>query len=283
VGALGLWLGSHALYYSLVSPAYSHAASMLTAAIFFSYWMRTRDQPSAARFAVLGALAGACALMRWQDALFAIVPAVEVLTWRTTWHQRATAAMAAAAAWALVFSPQMAVWHVLYGQAFTLPQGPAFLQWTAPHPIAVLFSDNHGLFTWAPLLIVATIGLVMFLQRHRTMAPVLALVMLLSWYLNAAVADWWAGEAFGARRFLSLFPLFVLGLATWLERVGTAGIPGRRLLVIAALLGANWLLLLQYQLFMKGLTAIAPYPSGWYDMWVVRFLIPFRLLAWWLA
>jgi hypothetical protein len=177
----------------------------------------------------------------------------------------------------------MAVWHVLYGQAFTLPQGPAFLQWTAPHPIAVLFSDNHGLFTWAPLLIVATIGLVMFLQRHRTMAPMLALVMLLSWYLNAAVADWWAGEAFGARRFLSLFPLFVLGLATWLERAGTAGIRWRRVLVIAALLGANWLLLLQYQLFMKGLTAIAPYPSGWYDMWVVRFLIPFRLLAWWLA
>jgi hypothetical protein len=282
-GAFGVWLGSHALYYSLVSPAYSHAASMLTAAVFFSYWLGARDRPSVGGFATLGALAGACALMRWQDALFAIVPAVELLMWRATWRQRAAAAAAAAAAWALVFSPQMAVWHVLYGRAFTVPQGPAFLQWTAPHPIAVLFSDNHGLFTWAPLLIVATIGFVMCCQRHRTMAPLLALVMLLSWYLNAAVADWWAGEAFGARRFLSLFPLFVLGLATWLERAGTAAVRGRRVLIIAALLGANWLLLLQYQLFMKGLTAIAPYPSGWYDMWVVRFLIPFRLLASWLA
>jgi hypothetical protein len=32
---------------------------------------------------------------------------------------------------------------------------------------------------------------------------------------------------------------------------------------------------------MKGLTTLAPYPRGWFDMWVARFVVPFRLLASW--
>jgi hypothetical protein len=44
----------------------------------------------------------------------------------------------------------------------------------------------------------------------------------------------------------------------------------------------NVLLLLQYQLFMKGLDELAPYPRGVFDMWVARFVVPVRLIVWWL-
>jgi hypothetical protein len=210
-----------------------------------------------------------------------IVPACELMLWRAPWPLRAWAALAAAAAWLAVFSPQMAVWHVLYGRAFTVPQGPSFLQWTSPHPFAVLLSDNHGLFTWAPVLVLAVAGLAQWLRRTPAVAVQIALVVLLSWYVNAAVADWWAGEAFGARRFLSLLPLFVVGLAVWIQPA-RAALPGAgRLWLLLALAVAHGLLLLQYQLFMKGLDGIAPYPHGGYDMWVVRWLVPFRVIAWW--
>jgi hypothetical protein len=49
------------------------------------------------------------------------------------------------------------------------------------------------------------------------------------------------------------------------------------------LVAANWLLLLQYQLFMKGFADLAPYPSGWFDMWLVRLIVPFRVVARWLS
>ena len=52
--------------------------------------------------------------------------------------------------------------------------------------------------------------------------------------------------------------------------------------IAAACIGANLLLLLQYQLFMKGLTSMAPYPAGWFDMFLTRFAVPWRLLASWL-
>lgn len=282
VATIGIWLGSHALYYSLVSPSYSHAASMFTGALFFAAWLATRDRPGVWRAALWGALAGASALMRWQDAVFVVVPLVEIARWPTGWRTKLAGAAAMSAAWLVVFSPQMVVWDVLYGQPFALPQGPSFMRWSAPHLAAVLLSDNHGLFTWTPIIVLAIAGLVTFARRLPAVALPIAAVLLVSWYVNAAVADWWAGEAFGARRFLSLFPLFVLGLAVWLQpRRSDAPIRPWRLAVVAGLVVANGLLLVQYEAFMKGLTTLAPYPRGWFDMWLARFIVPFRLLASW--
>jgi hypothetical protein len=251
-GVLGIWLGSHALYYSLVSPAYSHAASMFATSLFLWRWLSTREEVSRRRVSEWGALAGLAALMRWQDALFCVVIAIDVLKWRASWWTRLSALGLSALACLVVFVPQMLVWLALYGAPFAMPQGPAFMQWTSPHPIAVLLSHNHGLLTWAPLLLLSLLGLWRWLGQARDLRwPVIAVVVG-SWYVNAAVADWWAGEAFGARRFLSLFPLFVVGLSVWIYRSAGAGGARLRLAAVAVLSAANGLLLLQYQLFMKG-------------------------------
>jgi hypothetical protein len=280
IAALAVWLGSHALYYALVSPAYSHAASMLTTAWFFWYWLNPEAVFSARRSATLGAIAGLCALMRWQDALFLVVPLLETVRSPATWARRGLAAVAALGGWLAAFAPQMAVWHVLYGQAFTVPQGPSFMQWTQPHLVAVLFSIERGLFTWAPLLVLGAIGLALFAAQHRRWRLGIVWIVAMSWYVNAAVADWWAGEAFGARRFLSLSPLFTLGLALWISGASSTSPQARpwRVAAAVALVIANGLFLLQYQLALKGLEQVAPYPSTVFDFWLARYLLPFRLL-----
>ncbi|MEO8480722.1 MAG: hypothetical protein ABI634_00845 [Acidobacteriota bacterium] len=279
----GVWLGSHALYYSLASPSYSHTASMLMTSIFLASWLSTRGNVSIARLAWWGALCGFAALMRWQDALFMAVPLIEAARWTAPLGRRVAGAMAAGVGFVLAFSPQMVVWTVLYGQPLALPQGPSFMHWTDPHPFLLLFSDSHGLFTWAPILVPAAIGLIVWLRREPAVALPITVVLLASWYTNAAVADWWAGEAFGARRFLSLFPLFVVGLAVWLQPRASEGVRSWRLAVVGVLGVMNALLLLQYELVMKGLLRIAPYPYGWYDMWFARFAVPIRLLREWLS
>lgn len=282
-GVFGVWLGSHALYYSLASPSYSHTASMLTASLLVVYWLDVRDALTATRLAALGALCGLCALMRWQDAIFLLLPLVDACRWPAPLRRRAAGLAAMAAGFLIAFSPQMAVWTVLYGQPLALPQGPSFMRWTSPHMWLVLFSDGHGLFPWAPILVPAVIGLAALLRRDRSLLLPVGLVLLVSWYTNAAVADWWAGEAFGARRFLSLFPLFVAGLAVWLQPDPAAPRVRPLRLALAVVLGvANGFLLLQYEVVMKGLTDVAPYPHGWPDMWVTRFVVPFRLIGRWL-
>jgi hypothetical protein len=257
---------------------------MLAAAIFFAHWTRTREHPSLRRFVVWGALAGLAALMRWQDALFVLIPLFEAARWAVPATRRLAGGGATAVGFLLAFLPQMAVWTVLYGQPFALPQGSGFMQWTTPHLLAVLVSDNHGLFSWAPLLLLAALGLITFAVARPALGVPIGVIILATWYVNAAVADWWAGEAFGARRFLSLFPLFALGMAHWLPArpAATSWARGWKPGLAGMLVVANWLLLFQYQLFMKGYGTLAPYPEGWPDMWVTRFVVPLRVLRSWL-
>jgi hypothetical protein len=280
---LTIWLSSSAIYYSLISPAYSHAASMLVVSAFWLAWIRTRARQDARRYVALGLLAGLAALMRWQDGLLLAIPALDAL-----WHRRALGiggvvsrvAVCAAAA-ALAFVPQMIVWNVLYGQPLTVPQGPGFMRWREPALIATLFSDNHGLIAWTPVIALSLAGLVPLVRRAPLVGAAAILFFLSSWYVNASVADWWAGEAFGARRFLSCFPVFVLGLAALFDALRAR--PRVVRAVAAAFIGYTFLLLVQYQAFMHGLREIVPYPRGFVDLWLVRFKVPFDLVANWLG
>lgn len=287
---LAVWIGSSALYYSLVSPAYSHAASMCAASLFFYVWGRTIGDTRLSRFAKVGACAGVAALVRWQDVVFLIAPLTELCL--TTPRRSAVRAFApiavSATAAAIVFIPQTLVWLVLYGTPFTVPQGGEFMKWTQPALARVLFSDWHGLFSWTPIAAVGVLGLLAGLRGgpqlaiDRVEARVLLLgalaAFLASWYVNAAVADWWAGEAFGARRFVSCFPVFALGVTAIAHRLAKR--PAAAVALLAALCISNLLLLVQYELFMHGRRA--PYPGGIYGMTVERFVVPIQLAAAWL-
>jgi hypothetical protein len=280
-GTLAVWLGSPAVYYSLVSPSYSHAPSMLAMALFVCVWVKGAQSaalPGYRWLLLTGLLSGVASLMRWQDAMTLLLPVWVVARQPIALLTRLRSAAVMLAGWVAAFLPQMAVWQVLYGTPVTQPQGAGFMEWTHPNLLAVLFSANHGLFTWTPLLLPAAAGVVLLARRAPRIILPLSAFAALTWWVNASVADWWAGEAFGARRFLSLFPLFAVGLSTWLAE----GRRWRRWLA-AGLVVANLLLLLQYQLFMKGLAALAPYPYEWFDLWLARFLVPFRLIAWWLS
>jgi len=281
---LAVWFGSSAVYYSLVSPNYSHANSMFATALVVHAWWRTNGRQDAARYALLGAYVGFAALVRWQDAVFLLAPLAD-LAWdlrggpgrfldRAARASRNAAACMAAAL--VVFSPQILAWWVIFGRPLLVPQGADFMRWHEPHGIDVLFSTFRGLFTWTPVVAAAVAGLLLLGSDRLRMAATLGLILLASWYANAAVADWWAGEAFGARRFVSCFPIFVLGLSALLARAPAA--PAFRA-AIAALVGANLLLLLQYQLFLKGWRDLAPYPDDLWSLWIERFLVPLRLLG----
>ena len=280
---LVLWLASSAIYYSVISPTYSHAASLLVCGAFWLAWVRLDRAEPLARYAVLGALVGAAALMRWQDAIL-MAPVAIGIAWAISERRFSPAAglgylgLAAGAA-SLAFVPQMLVWWRLYGQPLALPQGPGFMRWTEPALIDVLFSDWHGLFTWTPVVLIAVAGMGFVFRRDRPLAFAATAFLILSWYVNAAVADWWAGEAFGSRRFVSCLPVFALGLAAIVDRWDPT--PRQVTIVGAVVVGHTLLLLVQYQAFMHGLRDVVPYPRGAYNLWLARFVAPIDLLRWW--
>jgi hypothetical protein len=249
VATLGIAFGTFIYWYLAFAPTMAHAPSFGAAALFVWLWLK-REPPSPRRALWLGAACGLAALLKWSSALLVLLPAIEAvprLKRSAEWRGLALEALAFAAAATLVFSPQMIVWKLLYGSALTIPQGEGFVA-GAPAWGGVLFSPRHGLFSWSPLLYLGALGLLAWLRRApwRLLAAFafgLALAR-----VNAGVADWWAGSAFGARRFDALLPLLGIGLA--LALAGLAALARRRPLLPAAALVAAfvvWNLLLAQQ------------------------------------
>jgi hypothetical protein len=124
----------------------------------------------------------------------------------------------AAVASTLVFSIQLAVWKVVYGQWFIVPQGGGFLFGDRALALGqVLFSRWSGLISFHPWIALALVGLVIWARRAPALAGGAFLALAATWIINAGVKDWWAGVAFGARRWDAAFPLFALGAAAMLS------------------------------------------------------------------
>jgi hypothetical protein len=214
-----LWLGSPVLYYLVVAPGFAHAVGLFVVALLFWLFLRSFEHggPSLGEAFALGALGGLAALVREQDGLFLIIPAAYVVflaAGQRDFRAGASRLLAMGGAAALVFAPQLLVYHVLNGH-----YGPSRLvtrkmTYWSPHFLGVLFDPGHGLFLWTPLLFVAVLGLGAAVWLRRDAPSVLAaLGVLLQFWINGSIESWTQAGAFGSRRFVDASPLFAWGLA----------------------------------------------------------------------
>jgi hypothetical protein len=222
----GIALGTPVLYYVTLAPGFSHAASLFTIALVLCLSLRAAgaETTGVRTWAALGAAVGLCALVREQDGLLGLVPGVLLL--RELARRRAVGdflgkAVALGGTTLLVFLPQLLAYRAVNGT-----WGPSKLvvrkmSWSSPHLLEVLLSPGHGLFVWAPLLLVAVLGLLLGLREPRTrLASGLLLVAFASQaWINGAVESWSQAGAFGSRRFVGLSFAFAWGLALVLDRL----------------------------------------------------------------
>lgn len=234
--------GSFMLWYTVVEPTMTHAPSMAAVAGFLWCWAASRDRrgidapasSSVLWWTLLGLLAGVMTLIRWQNALFAIVPACDaaLVLWRAGHAGRRDATMKVVAG-GLVFAltaaltclPQMLAWKAIYGTYLAVsPVGPK-IRWTMPQLELVLFSSRNGLVAMSPLLYAAALGLIGFAARRRAVGVPLLAATAVMIYFNASIQDWWGSDGFGGRRFDGVIPILTLGVAVawqWLRRVAIA-------------------------------------------------------------
>ncbi|MFO7975106.1 MAG: glycosyltransferase family 39 protein [Candidatus Hydrogenedentota bacterium] len=241
LAAIGAWACSPALYYTFAQEAMSHACSFFTMALFLCAWLHLRKRETWWGWTLIGAALGLAALVRWQNATFAVIPAIDLL-WKTDRRKIGRLAVCAAAT-VLVFSPQMAGWHVLYGSPVTLPQGQGFMTWLRPAILHVLFSAQEGLFTWTPLMAAGVIGLFLWPKTEKKAYVAMVVAVLIQVYISACAGE--AGWSFGMRRLVNCTPFFGIGLATLLSRFMT-GKPAWAAFILAACTAWNALFAMQY-------------------------------------
>src|SRR4051812_43008374 len=219
--------GSFMLWYLVKEPSMTHAASMMSAAGFMWLWAARHDRRELRDWALLGVLIGFSALIRWQNLLFALLPGIDALVllvraWRRGDRaslQRTLIGSAVFLACAFAaFLPQMLAWRAIYGTLFARsPVGPQ-IRWTDPHFTDILWSARNGLFSTAPIVYLAAIGLVIFTAARPAIGIPALIAVLVMAYFNACIQDWWGSAGFGGRRFDGLIPLLCLGLAAFLDR-----------------------------------------------------------------
>ena len=248
-------LAGNAIYYMTVEPSMSHTPSMFAASAFFYLWLRRRDGPTRWSRAGLGALAGLMALVRPQDGLLLALPILdEALSARqqrrglTDWLW-ATVTLAGPAL--VVFSPQLLVWKLLNGgylRSGYSNEVDELVRWSGPRFFEVLVDAPRGLFVWHPVFLVALAGLWWVARRDRRLAALCFLGFAIQWTVVSGWHDRIQGDAFGGRMFIVCTPIFILGMAAALERLGEARAWRAVLAGGTVLIVLNLLLLVHYRL-----------------------------------
>ncbi|MDM7994181.1 MAG: hypothetical protein QUT30_00705 [Acidobacteriota bacterium] len=223
--ALLIWLATSLIYYMIAEPSMSHACSFFAAALLVNLWLRFRPLPGFRQWALLGVAGGLVALVRLPDATWLALPCIDAalnlrVADRGSVGRLALGVVCFAVVAAIVFSPQIMVWTITDESPNGIDYGNSgsYFQWSAPRMLPVLFSLRHGLFSWHPLLLPATLGLILLSRRDRSLAIALGVLFIAQIYVIGAWNGWYGGDAFGARMLISSLPALALGLAALIDR-----------------------------------------------------------------
>jgi len=119
----------------------------------------------------------------------------------------------------LCLTPTLITRYVIYGNPFE--SGYVSLKdwaWRSPYFLAVLFSSEHGLLVWTPVIVLACIGVVIFALREPRLGGAILTAMLAFYFFIACYPDWAGISSYGNRFFVSLTPIFIIGLGVFFHR-----------------------------------------------------------------
>ncbi len=228
LATLGVWGASSLPVYMYFNPAWSHAHSAFGVALFIWYWERTRDSRTLFQWILLGLIAGLMVDVYFMNGVFLVLPLVESLL--AYWNSlKAKDYFAAGPLFAgnicfllaviLAFIPTLITRSIIFGGFLRFGSYTVLpWDWTAPNWRSVLFSSEHGLFSWTPILALAIVGLFLAPRAARTLALFLALTAAGFYYVISSYPFWHGMASFGNRFFISLTPVFIFGLALLLQR-----------------------------------------------------------------
>jgi hypothetical protein len=271
LGTLGIWWASSLPVYMYFNPSWSHAHSAFVVALFLWYWQRTRTDRTILQWIALGLFSGLMVNVYYPNGVLLLIPLLEGLNayWKS-WMSAAHAFKSMAHLFArhliymIVFLvgllPTLVSRQIIFGNPLRTGYAAESFNWKSPAFWNVMFSWDHGMLSWTPILVLALIGLVVFCQKDRSFGTYVLIAFLAFYYLISIQPTWDGMASFGSRYFVSLTPVFILGLAAyfdWLARLWQPR-PARMLATCTTLFLILWNLGLIFQWGMHLIPARGP-------------------------
>jgi len=233
--AVSMWFASGLFVYMYLLPFMSHAHSAFIASAFVWFWWKTyrpagETMPfirTKLQWFLLGVLSGLLFTTYYINPLlwtFVLLDGIEALSWwirsrmplRTFLRSGSLPVLAWTSGVTLGVLPHAVIKTVLFGTPWELGYTEQWF-WTSPRLVSVLLSPEHGLWLWTPVVWLACLGFVPLVRKHPALGWRSILTFLAFWYVVASYQNWHGQSSFSNRFFLSLTPLFVIGLASVLD------------------------------------------------------------------
>ncbi len=222
-----LFLGTNLGHYTYTESGMSHAFSFCLFSAFAFLTPRLLSTPNWKNIGLMSAILGLAVLIRPTNIVLALYLLGYQVYSRADLMQRVKLLLAqwkflplAGGIVLLIMAPQMAYWHAITGDWIHWSYGEeGFDNWNAPKLYSVLFSVQNGLFIYAPVILLAFIGLFWTSARKLLSGPVLMLIFALATYTFASWWAWWFGGAFGHRCYVEFFALLAFPLAFMIHKM----------------------------------------------------------------
>ena len=223
LATIAIWLASSLPVYLYFLPFHAHAIAMFSVAWFLWNWFQVRDgSDTRGRWIVWGLSAGLVVATYYINGIVLLIALAQCVMRAFKPRQFVETIVVGAlffGAFLLVLLPGLAVKGILEGSVFATGYSWATFYWKDPRLSAVLFSSEHGLFSWTPILAVSSLGLLWMIRRTPVVGALLLVTGIAFYYALASYQGWHGHSSYGSRFFVALTPLFVFGLAALLDAI----------------------------------------------------------------
>ena len=229
LATVGVWYGTSLFWYHAVEPSMAHINSFFLNSVFIYFWYITLGKRRLKGWFFLGFLGLMVFLVRQQEAIILLLPAVELL--KNTFGaiknkvkrnkiivDNVKNGIALVAGMVPLLLLQALVWKNLFGQFLVYSYSTTrqdIGRWTYPHILPLLFSSEGMIIT--PAMLLGFLGLFLFAKKRKFVGGIFLAIVLLQILVTSSWSGWNTG--YGLRFLLGLSPLLALGIAQILEVV----------------------------------------------------------------
>lgn len=253
IATLTIVLSTNVIYYLTVESTMSHAFSLFTVSLFIYYGIKNYKTKNKRQYFVYGLLGALMTLTRYQNGLFMLFPIFELFdSFFNSRNYTVNLKILIKKGFVYLFgfllgiTPQLIFWKIIYGSYYIKAYGTKSFYGGSTHFIDILFSSNHGLFAWTPIILFSIIGLFFFAYNQRKWGVFFLVLLLGQYFVNSTWHGWTFGASYSIRSFINCTFIFSIGLAALIHRLQNY----TKIITFSILFFILWnfLLIIQYSL-----------------------------------
>jgi hypothetical protein len=223
ITVLLIYLSTHFFWFSVYQAGMSHMPLFFLYALLMFITIKLHERPRASAFIIIGFIMGLITITRPSDAVCIFIPLLYNVYSKQKIREKIAFILSniknvllLIIAFIIPIIPQLLYWKAVSGKFLFYSYGNQKFDWLKPHLLYGLFSFSNGWLPYAPIMVFAILGLLLY---KRYMAWIYAIFIILPVYIYI-IYSWYCYNyinGMGSRPMIHMYPLLALPLAALIQ------------------------------------------------------------------